>query len=66
MMPSEWRPEHKLFPHQVGFTCPPFDFDARHLIFHELRPKQWAYMGGCYMFQITFMALISGNRILEC
>ena len=28
MMPKEWRTEHKLFPHQVGFTSPPFDFDA--------------------------------------
>ncbi|WP_170562427.1 hypothetical protein [Ruegeria atlantica] len=28
LMPEDWRPEHKLFPHQVGFTSPPFDFDA--------------------------------------
>ena len=28
LMPTEWRPEHKLFPHQLGFTCPPFDYDA--------------------------------------
>ena len=28
MMPETWVPEHKLFPHQVGFTCPPFDYDA--------------------------------------
>ena len=28
MMPQTWQPEHKLFPHQVGFTSPPFDFDA--------------------------------------
>lgn len=27
-MPQHWTPEQKLFPHQVGFTCPPFDFDA--------------------------------------
>lgn len=27
-MPEEWRSEHKLFAHQVGFTCPPFDYDA--------------------------------------
>jgi hypothetical protein len=28
MMPETWRPEHKLFPHQVGFACPPFDYDG--------------------------------------
>ncbi len=27
-MPAAWQAEHKLFPHQVGFTCPPFDCDA--------------------------------------
>ncbi len=26
--PKTWAAEHKLFPHQVGFTCPPFDYDA--------------------------------------
>lgn len=28
MMPAQWSAEQKLFPHQVGFTCPPFDYDA--------------------------------------
>ena len=27
-MPKVWTAAQKLFPHQVGFTCPPFDFDA--------------------------------------
>lgn len=27
-MPNKWKQEHKLFPHQVGFTCPPHDWDA--------------------------------------
>ena len=27
-MPAHWSAEQKLFPHQVGFTCPPFDYDA--------------------------------------
>ncbi len=27
-MPTRWTAEQKLFPHQVGFTSPPFDFDA--------------------------------------
>ena len=27
--PERWaEPKNKLFPHQVGFTCPPFDYDA--------------------------------------
>ncbi|MDJ0821003.1 MAG: hypothetical protein QNJ09_04215 [Paracoccaceae bacterium] len=38
LMPSEWRPEHKLFPHQVGFTCPPFDFDAAPTDFLRIAP----------------------------
>ncbi|MEM9604857.1 MAG: hypothetical protein AAGA11_18475 [Pseudomonadota bacterium] len=38
MMPTEWRPEHKLFPHQVGFTCPPFDFDAAPSDFLRMAP----------------------------
>ncbi|MEM6388469.1 MAG: hypothetical protein AAF825_01380 [Pseudomonadota bacterium] len=27
-MPAKWSAEQKLFPHQVGFTCSPFDYDA--------------------------------------
>ncbi|WP_214652605.1 hypothetical protein [Ruegeria lacuscaerulensis] len=39
MMPEDWRPEHKLFPHQVGFTCPPFDFDAAPSDFLRMCPE---------------------------
>ena len=39
MMPSEWRPEHKLFPYQVGFTCPPFDWDAAPTDFQRIAPR---------------------------
>ena len=39
MMPSEWTPEQKLFPHQVGFTCPPFDFDAAPSDFLRIAPR---------------------------
>lgn len=39
LMPEKWRPEHKLFPHQVGFTCPPFDFDAAPSDFLRLAPE---------------------------
>jgi maleate cis-trans isomerase len=39
MMPETWRPEHKLFPHQVGFTCPPFDFDAAPSDFLRMAPE---------------------------
>jgi len=38
MMPADWRPEHKLFPHQVGFTCPPFDWDAAPTDFQRIAP----------------------------
>ena len=39
MMPSEWTAEQKLFPHQVGFTCPPFDFDAAPSDFLRMAPR---------------------------
>ncbi|MFY2823788.1 hypothetical protein [Ruegeria sp. MALMAid1280] len=39
LMPEDWRPEHKLFPHQVGFTCPPFDFDAAPSDFLRICPE---------------------------
>lgn len=38
MMPTEWTPEQKLFPHQVGFTCPPFDYDAAPADFLRICP----------------------------
>lgn len=38
LMPDTWRPEHKLFPHQVGFTCPPFDYDAAPSDFLRMAP----------------------------
>ncbi len=37
-MPETWRAEHKLFAHQVGFTCPPFDYDAAPSDFLRLCP----------------------------
>lgn len=37
-MPPDWTPEQKLFPHQVGFTCPPFDFDAAPSDFLRIAP----------------------------
>ncbi|MCV0424652.1 MAG: hypothetical protein K5905_04205 [Roseibium sp.] len=37
-MPSEWTPEQKLFPHQVGFTCPPHDWDAAPSDFLRISP----------------------------
>ncbi len=38
-MPESWTPEQKLFPHQVGFTCPPFDFDAAPSDFLRIAPQ---------------------------
>ena len=39
LMPEEWRPEHKIFTHQVGFTCPPFDYDAAPSDFLRMAPE---------------------------
>ncbi|MEM1373415.1 MAG: hypothetical protein AAGF78_03415 [Pseudomonadota bacterium] len=39
MMPAEWTPEQKLFPSQVGFTCPPFDYDAAPSDFLRIAPR---------------------------
>lgn len=38
-MPAEWTPEQKLFEHQVGFTAPPFDFDAAPSDFLRISPE---------------------------
>ena len=38
MLPEKWRSEHKLFPYQVGFTCPPFDYDAAPSDFLRMSP----------------------------
>ena len=32
------KPENKLFPYQVGFTCPPYDFDAAPSDFLRISP----------------------------
>ena len=37
-MPQLWSSEQKLFQHQVGFTCPPFDFDAAPSDFLRMSP----------------------------
>lgn len=37
--PQEWRPEHKLFPYQIGFTCSPCDFDATPTDFLRIAPR---------------------------
>jgi len=38
-MPQKWQSDHKLFPHQVGFTCPPFDYDAAPSDFLRIAPR---------------------------
>jgi maleate cis-trans isomerase len=38
-MPKTWTAAQKLFPHQVGFTCPPFDFDAAPSDFLRMCPS---------------------------
>ena len=38
--PAHWaNPKNKLFPHQVGFTCPPHDFDAAPSDFLRMSPQ---------------------------
>ena len=38
--PAHWAvPANKLFPHQVGFTCPPQDFDAAPSDFLRMSPE---------------------------
>ena len=38
--PSKWADDRvKLFPHQVGFTCPPHDFDAAPSDFLRMAPR---------------------------
>ena len=38
--PERWRdPANKLFPHQVGFTAPPHDFDAAPTDFLKIAPE---------------------------
>ncbi len=40
MKPERWKdPTNKLFPHQVGFTAPPHDFDAACTDFIRIAPK---------------------------
>jgi len=38
-MPREWTAAQKLFPHQVGFTCPPHDWDAAPSDFLRIAPE---------------------------
>ena len=37
-MPTKWTAKQKLFPYQVGFTCPPFDYDAAPSDFLRISP----------------------------
>jgi len=38
--PERWQdPKNKLFPYQVGFTCPPHDFDAAPSDFLRMAPE---------------------------
>ena len=48
-MPETWKPEHKLFPYQVGFTCPPFDFDAAPSDFLRMCPKSVGVLAAAKM-----------------
>ena len=40
MKPKRWsNPKNKIFPHQVGFTAPPYDFDAAPTDFMRIAPE---------------------------
>ncbi len=51
--PAHWaNPKNKLFPHQVGFTCPPHDFDGDNLLEDpHTMVERW-----CEAVQIPFLA----------
>ena len=57
-MPDVWKPEHKLFPYQVGFTCPPHDWDAAPSDFSSISPPSvgvhgWMLHAPDYKHQLT-------------
>lgn len=57
-MPKHWTKEQKLFPHQVGFTCPPHDWDAAPSDFSKICPDTvgvhgWMLHVPDYRHQIT-------------
>ena len=62
MVPFEWRVEHNLFPHQVGFTCAPFDFDAAPSDFLRMAPDTVGFTDGCCKCRTTPMDWTSGGR----
>ncbi len=48
MKPERWSdPSNKLFPHQVGFTSPPHDFDARRPTSFDSAPTRSAPTVAC-------------------
>jgi len=44
-MPQEWTAEQKLFQYQVGFTCPPHDWDAAPSDFLRMSPPSGGVHG---------------------
>lgn len=57
-MPQVWKSEHKLFPYQVGFTCPPHDWDAAPSDFSSISPDSvgvhgWMLHVPDYKHQLT-------------
>ena len=41
MKPERWKnPDNKLFPYQVGFTSPPYDYDAAPSDFLRIAPEE--------------------------
>lgn len=46
LKPEKWQsPENKIFPHQVGFTCPPHEFDPAPTDFLRMSPDSVSVHG---------------------
>ena len=56
MMPKKWTTKQKLFPYQVGFTCPPFDYDAAPSDFLRISPDSVGVHGWMLHILITHTA----------
>ena len=60
--PVRWKdPANKLFPHQVGFTAPPHDFDAAPSDFLRISPETVGVHGR--MLHVPAYAHELGQRV---
>ena len=65
--PERWKnPAIELFPHRVGFTCPPHDYDAARRISCACRLAPLGSMAGCCTCRTMRTGWANGNRTLAC